>query len=106
MPSKKLVPYAGKEEDAEPKPLGPPGPQEARVRKLLVKKRDTSIVALWYAANDATPGRRQVVVPEPRRMQQLVGAIICRLNQKIAKDGVVAKVGKARGTYRLYNLNT
>lgn len=78
-------------------------PQEARVRKLLVKKRDTTIKNLFSAAKGNEHRWRGSAV-EFRQMHQAVGAIITRLNQKIAADGVVAKVGKARGTYRLYSL--
>lgn len=78
-------------------------PQEKRVRKLLVKKRDTSIQYLFGMARGYEATWRGNAVPL-RRMQQDVGAIIARINRKIADQGLVVRVGKARGTYRLYDL--
>lgn len=74
-------------------------PQEKRVRKLIVKKRDTEIAALYRAMY--APERRGYL--EPRKMHQAVGAVVRRINQKIADQGIVAKAGKARFTYRLYD---
>lgn len=40
----------------------------------------------------------------PRQQQQRIGAILSKLNERMAVHGRVVKPGEKRGTYRLYTI--
>lgn len=82
-------------------------PQQRRVRRAVVKSRDTNLWFLFVEARSPMTKRTTATLPLPsvRFMQQRVGAIIAHINKKIAAENLIIRPGKARRTYRLYDLD-
>lgn len=71
-------------------------PHEASVFFPLQYEQNIAIARLFRRIRiDAQP---------PKRQQQAVGAVISRINKKLAAHGYVIRPGEKRRTYKLYRL--